>query len=1002
MADDVRKLQDGLYEKVISEEFSKKLIEALEEKRIWVDREEVDAHEATRYLSAYLQEVVALCLRDIADENGEDVLSDEVTFINGLIDRIKERIPVVGEGHKVVPHEFLLKSLEHRANKIEQKKWERPVTSLTNSYLFTNSQKDSSIGSELKKEIMSADRIDFLVSFIKCSGLNLLLPFLREFTDKGGKLRVITTTYMGATDPKAIEALSSLANTEIRISYDVKATRLHAKSYIFHRNSGYSTAYVGSSNLSHAAIADGLEWNMKVTAKDMPRIMEKINATFEIYWNAEEFEDFHPNDVSRLQEEIDRQRGRGQDDKKVTYLFDIRPYPYQQIILDALETERKQKGYWQNLVVAATGTGKTAIAAFDYRRFARERLPKPTKLLFVAHREEILKQSQDCFRQVMKNADFGELAVGGSSFDRTEHLFMSIQTLNNHRFWEKMDPNYYDMIVVDEFHHAAAKSYQKLLEHFKPTVLLGLTATPERMDGKSVLTYFKDRISAEIRLPDAIERRLLCPFHYFGVADSISLKDVTWKAGHYDTEELTNLYTLESYGANKRADIILDAVERYTADMRDVKGLGFCVSQRHAAFMADYMNSRNIPSMALDANSSKEDRDMAKHRLETGNKKYNFTDRFTAMLGKSDVSIKKEIEMAFPHVPKGCSIQLEKVAQENILENIRQQLSRYDYYKECLKDLWAISGEVPTIAEFLKAAHVQPPVFYNGKRTYARLCADAGIIPSFEETEEEIILQKAIPRMLSIDSVDWISFLERLFNNDRLQTETMTTIEKKYLRMWQWTVWGKDFQEAEMKTPTEAISRFKKIKGFQKELTDLLCWQKDRVEIISQKVKVPYVCPLDVYCNYSRDQIFAGLGFEKPSSIREGVKFLDKKNSDVTKETDVFLVTLNKSEKEFSDTTLYEDYSINKELFHWQSQSTTSDTSKTGIRYRKQNETGGIVLLFVRKSKKDAFGKSLPYTFLGTAHFMSYEGSQPMSIIYKLDHPIPAKYIQTTDTAGVL
>ena len=157
-----------------------------------------------------------------------------------------------------------------------------------------------------------------------------------------------------------------------------------------------------------------------------------------------------------------------------------------------------------------------------------------------------------------------------------------------------------------------------------------------------------------------------------------------------------------------------------------------------------------------------------------------------------------------------------------------------------------------------------------------------------------------------------------------------------------------------------------------------------------------------MYCNYSRDQIFAGLGFEKPSSIREGVKFLDKKNSDVTKETDVFLVTLNKSEKEFSDTTLYEDYSINKELFHWQSQSTTSDTSKTGIRYRKQNETGGIVLLFVRKSKKDAFGKSLPYTFLGTAHFMSYEGSQPMSIIYKLDHPIPAKYIQTTDTAGVL
>ena len=179
--------------------------------------------------------------------------------------------------------------------------------------------------------------------------------------------------------------------------------------------------------------------------------------------------------------------------------------------------------------------------------------------------------------------------------------------------------------------------------------------------------------------------------------------------------------------------------------------------------------------------------------------------------------------------------------------------------------------------------------------------------------------------------------------------------------------------------------------------------QRESVEIVPKKVKVPYICPLDVYANYTRDQIFAALGFKKPNSIREGVKFLNMTNTDsITTDTDVFLVTLNKSEKEFSDTTLYEDYSISKTLFHWQSQSTTSDHSKTGQRYIQQNEKGNMVFLFVRKSKKDAYGKSMPYTFLGTAHFVNYEGSQPMSIIYRLDYPIPAKYIRTTDTAGVL
>lgn len=384
------------------------------------------------------------------------------------------------------------------------------------------------------------------------------------------------------------------------------------------------------------------------------------------------------------------------------------------------------------------------------------------------------------------------------------------------------------------------------------------------------------------------------------------------------------------------------------------------------------------------------------------NKKYDFAGRFTALLGKKDISIKKEIEGGFPHVPKGCAIQLEKVAQERILDNIRKQLSRYDFYKELVLELRETLGKVPTAAEFFEASKVEPHVFYNDKRTYARLCADAGIIPNFETTEEEILLQKAVPRMLSIDSTDWISFLLLLFNDDQ-EERCLTALQKKYLRMWQWTIWGKDYDDAGMVSPLEAVHRLSKVTYIKEEIISLLIMQRESVEIVPKKVKVPYICPLDVYANYTRDQIFAALGFKKPNSIREGVKFLNMTNTDsITTDTDVFLVTLNKSEKEFSDTTLYEDYSISKMLFHWQSQSTTSDHSKTGQRYIQQNEKENIVFLFVRKSKKDAYGKSMPYTFLGTAHFVNYEGSQPMSIIYRLDYPIPAKYIRTTDTAGVL
>jgi len=1042
-------LHDGLYEQIINK--------ALDTELATTDKlnqtAPIDTAEASKVLAKYVAEVVERGLDNLRDNGGD--LNAQVSLANQIITTIQSETKDPDfDALSVAERAEQLLALYGRQNSIwaidERAQVVRPETSIAQSSLFTGAIHEPQMYTELKKEIVSCNRIDMLVSFIKWSGLRLIMDELTAFTQNGGALRIITTSYMGATDVKAIEELRKLPNTQIKVSYDTKRTRLHAKTYVFYRDTGFTTAYVGSSNLSNAAISSGLEWNVKVTRKDLPETIDKIAATFESYWNSFEFEYYNEDQKERLARALKAEKYFDSNSDEL-YTMDIQPYSYQQEILDKLEAERTVRGNTRNLVVAATGTGKTVISALDYKRFRKQHPGQPCRLLFVAHREEILKQSLYTFRAVLKDANFGEMFVGSYRPESIDNLFISIQTFNSQDFTAKTTPDYYDYIVVDEFHHAAAPTYQKLLAYYQPKLLLGLTATPERMDGKSILPYFNNRIAAEIRLPEAIDRKLLCPFQYFGVTDTVDLDTLKWTRGGYDRGELSALY-LSGNVADRRANMVVSALLKYVTDIDEVKGLGFCVSVEHAEYMCRYFSEHGIPSMFLTGQSPDEERKQAKDRLVSGevrfifvvdiynegvdipevntvlflrptesltiflqqlgrglrlsegkecltvldfigqaNKKYNFEDKFAALLSNTSRSVTREIKDGFISAPKGCYIQLEKKAAKYILDNIRASYGNSAGLVTRIASFEEDTGLALNLANFLDYYHLDPRSIYKFS-SFSRLCARADAIDDFSEPIEET-MTKALSRLAVIDSRRWIGFLLDIL--PRLNTvnySAMPAVERRMLQMFYITVWGK---AADPWNGEEMQNNLRVLAGspvMLSEMTALLQYQYDHIDFIDAPVDVGFDCPLDLHCTYTRDQLLIAMDFMKPSTVREGVKWLPEQK------LDVFFVTLNKADKDYSPTTMYNDYSINEWLFHWQSQSTTAEASPTGQRYIHHKERGSRVLLFVREFKADRIsGGAEAYTYLGTANYVKHEGEKPMNITWRLDHPIPAKYLKKTN-----
>lgn len=1035
-------MTEGIYESLINKLLRNKL-DSLDKEEYFIQESKLDRTEAASYLGNYLNRVIQEALVLVKDEEKLDkqiLISNKI--IQVLVDEVRDLdIPnnLVEASGQVL--EAVFRKIDSPYPDLAARlKQIMPYTRLSQSELFTGNHSGVTLDSEIKKEILSSDTIYWLVSFIKFSGVRIFMAQLEQFTNSGKKLKIITTSYMGATDVAAIEYLASLKNTEIKISYNTQHERLHAKAYLFLRNTGFNTGYIGSSNFSRSALTNGLEWNIKVTSQEISHIIDKFQKTFETYWEDNEFETYRVGiDRDRLRKALSSQKVG--DQQGLTTFFEIKPFTFQNEILEKLQAERDVHQRFRNLVVAATGTGKTMISAFDYQNFVKEN--PNAKLLFIAHRKEILEQAQQSFRQVLKDGNFGQLWVSNYEPDNYSHLFASIQTMNSRLEELQLSEDFYDYIVIDEVHHVAAKSYRSILKHFQPKLLLGLTATPERTDGADILEDFDQTIAAEIRLPEALNRKLLSPFQYFGVSDQIDLSQVHWRQGRYDITELSKLYI----GNDRRVAQITLTCQKYLSDINEVRALGFCVNKEHAEYMAQKFVLAGLKANFLTGDHDSRFREQVRWQLRNkeinylfvvdvfnegidipeidtvlflrptesltiflqqlgrglrlsedkecltvldfvGNSRpeYDFERKFRALVGRTHTTISKEIQDEFPHLPLGSSIVLEKQAREIILKNIKQATSykRRNLFQK-IKQYQYDSSLPLSLKNFCEFYQIPLEVIYK-RDNWSRLCVEAGVLEDFTNPHEKQLTSSFKNKIIANNSLSYLSFIKELLIGKK-NIEVLSAVEKRMALMFHYDIWQQPGSKLQMTNLKDSFSRLLENDVLVKELRELIDYLMSKVDVIEKPIDVGFPFPLQLHSRYSREQILVAMEdstFFKASSNREGVS-LNKEH-----QTEALFITLKKSDKEYSPSTQYNDYAISEYLFHWQSQNHASAQTPKGKAYIDQRESDLKILLFVREQSKDEYGYSMNYVFLGLADFVSFEGAKPMNIEWKLREPIPA------------
>lgn len=1028
-------LVEGLYELLHTEHLGGRLelVPELQQEIVGVDKEA-----SPEVLSRHVGDAVLELLRGTKAE-------ERVATTNKILSVIDPR-------NQVSTGPQQLQSL-HRPDSLKRRQPRRPTTLLSDSALLTNGKDDPNLAAEIRAEIESADSVDLLCAFIRWTGIRLLDSALLGLKERGGKLRVITTTYMGATERRAIDHLVNEYGAEVKISYETQSTRLHAKAWLFRRKTGFDTAYVGSSNLSQAAMLDGLEWNVRLSNVGTPALLQKFGVTFDSYWQQRAFQSYDPAlDADKLDAALARNGGQFTAAPEALTGLEIQPYLHQEEMLEDLEAERA-KGFQRNLLVAATGTGKTVIAALDYKRLC-EAEGRDLSLLFVAHRKEILQQSMTTYRNVMQDGAFGELYVGEHKPSLWKHVFASVQSLSAKGIGE-LPADRFDVVVIDEFHHSAAPTYRKLIDHLKPLELLGLTATPERGDGIHVADeFFEGRTASELRLWDALDADLLVPFHYFGVSDDVDLSHLEWKRGSYDVAQLSQLYT----GNDARAAKVIRELRDKVTSTADMRAIGFCVSVQHAVYMAEVFNRAGIVSVAVSGQTDDGERALALRRLRDReincifavdlfnegldlpqvdtilllrptqsstifiqqlgrglrrapdkavltildfigqqHREFRFDVRYRALTGYGRKQLTKAVDDDFPFLPSGSQIVLDRVAKDVVLTSLKAQLNLNR--PSLVKDIKSYAELI--LAEYLaKSGHELKTIYRSTKDSWTGYLRKANLIEGFSPGESTMARKidtlshadenKLLARMAALIHVDDQERAEAyslIVSAEAPAYADLTPREQVFARMLFYTLWddtgGFDSYDA-------GFDHLRSYPFVCHEIQQLVAMGASASKRTGKSLGMELAgIPLLSHATYRREEILAALEFGslakgKNVSHREGVAWCPETS------TDAFFVTLNKDEANHSPATMYKDYAISAELFHWESQNATSPASPAGRRYLDRKSHGSQILLFTREAAEDETGLTMPYTCLGQVDYVQHKGEKPIAITWKLQRPMPA------------
>lgn len=1027
----------GLYDLLLSSDMREQL-KPLQD-RYAIETIEVKGPDRRRRLIADLSRRLADVLEqfDESDEAGQQ----EIVLINSLLARLSSQEPPVVE-----PIEALVGIHEPDAM------ISPPRTGLSQPWLFAASRQDIDLLSELRAELSAVDQVDILISFIRWDGVRRLMDLFQAATATNAhgqsrtRFRIITSTYIGATEERALTWLAQLPGVEVKVSLDGRRTRLHAKAWIFRRQTGFGSVYVGSANLSNAALTGGMEWTVKSTEAGQRDIFEKAVAHFETLWADPEFQSYDPANpahVQALKDALAREGLRKQDPDKVTTIspstwFEIQPKPFQQVILDKVTHERSE-GRRRNLVVAATGTGKTVIAALDYRRLC-QRLGGRPRLLFVAHRQEILQQALDTYRQVLRDPHFGAVLYGGQALATREHLFATIHSLNSRDLLAMLGADYWRVVVIDECHHIAAETFSTFAEAVRPEFLVGLTATPERGDGDTITRFFDARPdgapAAELRLWEALDQQLLAPFEYYAISDPTDFTSIPWGRPTQEKQAL-NVAVLQN---ERRARLIEDAVRLYVADIGQMRALGFCISVEHAQMMAARFNKAGMPALVAHGGMPDDERQQVRRRLQTGEvlavfscdlynegidlpwvntvillrptdspvvfaqqlgrglrlwegkssclvldfigqygREYRFERLWRGLAGLSKRELDSCIDKGFTRLPAGCVVHFDAQSRERVLANLRAAINQtWLRLTRELQAYWqSVGRREVTLAEFLVENGVELGDVYrkNANAGWTALRHDAGLETRTPSAGYRELASR-LQALLHHNDPHYLRFLAQ----ELPHADPADAGAARRLRML-----GYQLRSTGAVSAADFHAFLATHPDLLAELAALARVLGDASDIAGKAIDgAPAEWPLVLAARYSRAEVLAAVGShtdERRAASREGVFRLEEQK------IELMFVTLDKS-KGFHAEISYRDYAASPAVFHWQTQNKTRPESPIGRRYLESRENGWRYFLFVREGEDD------PYYALGQVVRGEITGSAPMSINWKLVQPMEMAQFQ--------